>query len=453
MYQDTILAQATPVGYSGVSVIRISGCRVNEISLIILKKKILKPRFAYYLSFFNRKGKVLDKGIAIYFLSPNSFTGEDILELHGHGSPVLVNLLIKEILSLEFVRIAEPGEFSRRAFLNKKIDLTQAESIIDLINADSIKVANLALNSLNGDFSKIINSISNDLINIRTNIEAEIDFLNEEISFIKKDKIKLKLEKIIFLIKNLLKEADNSLFFKECKNIAIVGKPNVGKSTLLNILTGNETAIVTDISGTTRDVLKDYIYIDGVPFCVFDTAGLCKTENKIEKIGIDKTWEVIKKSDHIFYVSDVSKNKSFNLEDICPEILPKLKKNVPITIIKNKIDLIFEKSKKINVNGVFFIYISAYKKIGIDLLKNHIKKCFRSKYSFSGKFLAQRRHVQKLIKVKKHLIKAKKCLLFNSEDVFAEELYLAQNYLDEITGKSTNDDLLNNIFSNFCIGK
>lgn len=452
MCRDTILAQATPVGYSGVSIIKISGSRVKEISLIILKKK-LKPRFAYYLSFFDKNEKILDKGIAIYFPSPNSFTGEDVLELHGHGSPFLVNLLIREILSLGFIRIAEPGEFSRRAFLNKKIDLTQAESITDLINADSIQVASLALNSLNGSFSKIINNISKDLINIRTNIEAEIDFLNEEISFLDKKEIKLKLKNMILKIKNLSKEVDDSLFVKECKSIAIIGKPNVGKSTLLNTLTGNQTAIVTNISGTTRDVLKDYVYIDGIPFCIFDTAGLCNTDNEIEKIGISKTWDIIKKSDHIFYVSDMSKDDSVILEEICPEVLSEVKKNIPITIIKNKIDLVFKKPEKVNINGIFFIYISAFKKKGIHILKDHLKECFKLKYSFSGKFLAHKRHMQQLIKTRKHLLKAKKYLFLNSDEIFAEELYLAQNCLDEITGKFTYDDLLNNVFSNFCVGK
>lgn len=452
MCQDTILAQATPSGYGGVSIIKISGFNVKQIALSVLHK-IPKPRLANYFSFFSRTGNILDKGIAIYFMSPNSFTGEDVLELHGHGNPFLVNLLIKEILSLGNVRIAEPGEFSKRAFLNKKMDLTQAESIVDLINADSVQVAKLALNSLDGNFSKFINNISDILMDIRMNIEAEIDFTNEDIFFLKKDKIKSKLERVIFYINDLYKEGNNSLFYKECKNIAIIGEPNVGKSTLLNKLTNNETAIVTDISGTTRDILKDYIYIDGIPFCIFDTAGLCETKNKIEKIGINKTLDLIKKCDHIFFVSDISKNNSVILEQILPPVLLKLKKNISITVIKNKIDITGDSAKKVNYNGICFIYISACKNIGLDILKKHLKKCFSLNYSFNGKFLAKKRHLEKLNEVKKHLLKANKYLFLNLSDLFAEELYLAQNSLDEITGKFVYDDLLKNIFSNFCVGK
>lgn len=451
---DTIVAQSTPSGYGGISIIRVSGPKVSEISLFVLKK-IPNPRYADYLFFYDKSGHVIDRGLAIYFPKPNSYTGEDVLELQGHGGPIIVDLLIQEILSLSEneIRIADPGEFSKRAFLNKKIDLTQAEAVVDLINSENVEFSRLAINSLNGNFSNLITKITKNLVDLRTDVESSIDFSNELNFFLSKNEIELKLDNILEKIRNLLKDAKKSKLLKEYAKIVIIGFPNAGKSTLFNKLSGKNSAIVTDIPGTTRDVLKEHIRINGVPICLIDTAGLHKTENSIEKIGIQKALEKIQKADHILFVSDSTKCGLNVIEKNFLVFLKEIRQNIPVTFIRNKIDISGKKIKKTNLNGYCTIYISAYKSKGLDLLKDHLTDSVRFKSSSFGNFLINRRHNQSLKLVKKHLQRAKKNFLIGFEDLFAEELLLAQRFLEEIVGKFSSNDLLNKIFSNFCIGK
>lgn len=451
---DTIIAQSSPPGYGGVSVVRISGPKVIDISFFVLGK-LPVPRYADYVSFYGKGKKLIDKGISIYFQKPNSYTGEDVLELQGHGGPVVVDLLMKEILDFfkYEVRIANPGEFSKRAFLNKKMDLTQAEAVIDLINASSIKSAQLALNSLDGSFSVLIKKIIKNLNNLRLYIESSIDFSNESIVCLNKKKISIKLDNLIIKLENLISQSNNSRLLKEYIKVVITGFPNVGKSTLFNRLCENNLAIVTNIPGTTRDILKEYIYIDGVPICIVDTAGLCNTENSIESIGIEKALDELKKADHILYVFDDFVSNFFSLEKRFLDFFKSIEKKIPMTFVRNKIDIFGKKVNKNNLNEKFFISISAYQNKGINILKNYLKDFINHKYSEIGTFLAKRRHIQSLLLAKDHLLKAKKNLLIGFEDLLAEELLLSKNCLEEIIGKSTSNDLLNEIFSNFCVGK
>ncbi len=452
--KDTIIALATPPGKGGISIIRISGNLSLKISKIILHK-ILPIQKAEYLSFFDLKKNILDKGIALFFASPNSFTGEDILELHCHGSPITVDLLLKCILNIPGIRIANPGEFTERAFLNKKLDLIQAEAIADLINANSIQSANQAINSLQGLFSSKINYLNEQIINLRVYIESMIDFSDSQIDFLSKNELKEKFNLIINDIKKeFLNTFKNSIYKEEFK-IVLVGKPNSGKSSLFNILSNKSNAIVTSIAGTTRDILKENININGINICLIDTAGLHSTKNKIEKIGIKKTLNEIKQADHIFYLIDSNFIKKLNLNNIFYKFQKKISSNVLITFILNKADISKEKIGIINNKNYSIITISIKTNKGIDILKKYLfEKISSINFVEQNHLLIKHRNLNLLNIVIKHLRKAKILLLQNNYiDLVAEELRLAQISLDKITGKFTTDDLLKKIFSKFCIGK
>lgn len=452
---DTIVAQATPIGKSSVGIIRISGNKAYKVAKLLLDE-IPKARYAKYLNFFNIEKKIIDKGIAIWFPKPHSFTGEDVLELQAHGGQIILNIILKNILSLTKIRLAKPGEFAERAFLNNKIDLIQAESIIDLINANSEKAAEAAIKSLQGTFSNIIKKLLKSITNIRVLVESNIDFTDQEIDSLEEKKIKNQLKNILYIVNSAILESKKTRKIYDGTKIVIAGNVNVGKSSLMNKIIGKNVSIVTNIAGTTRDLINEYIDIEGLSLRITDTAGLRKTDNLIESIGIRYALEEIYKADYLIFVIDNSVDN--NVEKIILNTTQKIKKFKKISFICNKIDLVNKKSQITKVGGYNVIYLSSLTGEGIDLLIKHLKDiCCRDSYGYNNTsenyFLARHRHITSLKKVRKNLIKGIFYLSLKNIELLAEELKFSQQNLGEITGQFTTDDLLANIFSKFCIGK
>ncbi|OCG28116.1 tRNA uridine(34) 5-carboxymethylaminomethyl synthesis GTPase MnmE [Gilliamella sp. wkB108] len=453
MNLDTIVAQATPPGRGGVGILRVSGPQVQAVAQAVLRK-LPKPRYAEYLPFLAQDDSILDEGIALFFPNPHSFTGEDVLELQGHGGPVILDLLLKRILAIPNVRIARPGEFSERAFLNDKLDLTQAEAIADLIDASSEQAAKSAISSLQGVFSKKINTLVESLIHLRIFTEAAIDFPEEEIDFLSDGKIEAQLDDVIARLEDVRREARQGSLLREGMKVVIAGRPNAGKSSLLNALAGREAAIVTDIAGTTRDVLREHIHIDGMPLHIIDTAGLREASDQVERIGIERAWQEIEQADRVLFMVDSTTTSETNPEKLWPEFIERLPKQIPITVIRNKADLTHEALGASEVNGCFLIRLSAKTGEGIELLRDHLKQAMGFTSGVEGGFLARRRHLNALENASNHLNNGKHQLVtFHAGELLAEELRLAQEALSEITGEFTSDDLLGRIFSSFCIGK
>ncbi|THA01379.1 tRNA uridine-5-carboxymethylaminomethyl(34) synthesis GTPase MnmE [Rodentibacter pneumotropicus] len=451
--KETIVAQATAPGRGGIGILRISGPLAGEVANNVLGK-CPKPRMADYLPFKDVDGTVLDQGIALYFKAPNSFTGEDVLELQGHGGQVVLDLLLKRILQIEGVRLARPGEFSEQAFLNDKLDLAQAEAIADLIDATSEQAARSALKSLQGEFSHKVNALVEAVIYLRTYVEASIDFPDEEIDFLADGKIEANLRGIITQLDDVRREAKQGAILREGMKVVIAGRPNAGKSSLLNALAGRDAAIVTDIAGTTRDVLREHIHIDGMPLHIIDTAGLREATDEVERIGISRAWTEIEQSDRIILMLDSSDTDSQNLEKVRLEFLAKLPTNIPVTIVRNKIDLTDEEEGLSEEKGYQIISLSAQTHKGVQLLREHLKQTMGFQTGIEGGFLARRRHLEALEKAAEHLqIGLVQLTEFHAGELLAEELRLVQAQLSEITGQFTSDDLLSNIFSSFCIGK
>lgn len=451
--KETIVAQATAPGRGGIGILRVSGPLAGEVANNVLGK-CPKPRMADYLPFKDVDGTVLDQGIALYFKAPNSFTGEDVLELQGHGGQVVLDLLLKRILQIDGVRLARPGEFSEQAFLNDKLDLAQAEAIADLIDATSEQAARSALKSLQGEFSNKINALVDSVIYLRTYVEASIDFPDEEIDFLADGKIEANLRGIITQLDEVRREAKQGAILREGMKVVIAGRPNAGKSSLLNALAGREAAIVTDIAGTTRDVLREHIHIDGMPLHIIDTAGLREATDEVERIGISRAWTEIEQADRIILMLDSSDVESQNLEKVRLEFLAKLPANIPVTIVRNKIDLTDEKEGLTEENGYQIIRLSAQTHKGVQLLRDHLKQTMGFQTGIEGGFLARRRHLEALEKAAEHLqIGLVQLTEFHAGELLAEELRLVQAQLSEITGQFTSDDLLSSIFSSFCIGK
>ncbi|MDC2825278.1 tRNA uridine-5-carboxymethylaminomethyl(34) synthesis GTPase MnmE [Rodentibacter pneumotropicus] len=451
--KETIVAQATAPGRGGIGILRISGPLAGEVANNVLGK-CPKPRMADYLPFKDVDGTVLDQGIALYFKAPNSFTGEDVLELQGHGGQVVLDLLLKRILQIEGVRLARPGEFSEQAFLNDKLDLAQAEAIADLIDATSEQAARSALKSLQGEFSHKVNALVDSVIYLRTYVEAAIDFPDEEIDFLADGKIEANLRGIITQLDDVRREAKQGAILREGMKVVIAGRPNAGKSSLLNALAGREAAIVTDIAGTTRDVLREHIHIDGMPLHIIDTAGLREATDEVERIGISRAWTEIEQADRIILMLDSSDAESQNLEKVRLEFLAKLPTNIPVTIVRNKIDLTDEEEGLSEEKGYQIISLSAQTHKGVQLLREHLKQTMGFQTGIEGGFLARRRHLEALEKAAEHLqIGLVQLTEFHAGELLAEELRLVQAQLSEITGQFTSDDLLSNIFSSFCIGK
>lgn len=451
--KDTIVAQATPIGRGGVGILRVSGPLASKVAEAVLGKT-LTPRMANYLPFKDSNGETLDQGIALFFKAPNSFTGEDVLELQGHGGQVILDILLKRILEVEGVRIARAGEFSEQAFLNDKLDLAQAEAIADLIDATSEQAARSALKSLQGEFSNKINQLVDSVIYLRTYVEAAIDFPDEEIDFLADGKIEGHLNDIIQQLNGVRQEAKQGAILREGMKVVIAGRPNAGKSSLLNALAGREAAIVTDIAGTTRDVLREHIHIDGMPLHIIDTAGLREASDEVERIGIARAWEEIAQADQVLLMIDSTEQKVDDFKAEWAEFLAKLPPNMPVTVIRNKVDLSGEPEGLEQLENFTLIRLSAQTKVGVDLLRDHLKKSMGYQSSTEGGFLARRRHLQALEEAAEHLARGHVQLTqFFAGELLAEELRMVQNALSEITSQFTSDDLLGNIFSSFCIGK
>ena len=451
--KETIVAQATAPGRGGIGILRVSGPLATEVAQAVLGK-CPKPRMADYLPFKDADGTILDQGIALYFKSPNSFTGEDVLELQGHGGQVVLDLLLKRILQIDGIRLARPGEFSEQAFLNDKLDLAQAEAIADLIDATSEQAARSALKSLQGEFSKKVNELVESVIYLRTYVEASIDFPDEEIDFLADGKIEANLRGIINQLEDVRSEAKQGSILREGMKVVIAGRPNAGKSSLLNALAGREAAIVTDIAGTTRDVLREHIHIDGMPLHIIDTAGLRDATDEVERIGISRAWTEIEQADRIILMLDSSDPESADLSKVQSEFLAKLPTTLPVTIVRNKIDLNGEQASESEQDGYQMISLSAQTHDGVQLLREHLKQAMGFQTGMEGGFLARRRHLDALGKATEHLqIGLVQLTEFHAGELLAEELRLVQTHLSEITGEFTSDDLLGNIFSSFCIGK
>jgi len=440
---DTIAAIATPSGRGGVGIIRISGPSVRDMAVDILGS--LPPPFkASHRLFKDADQETLDDGVAIFFPSPNSFTGEDVLELQGHGGQIVLDMVLKRCLELGS-RIAKPGEFSERAFLNDKLDLTQAEAIADLIDSGSEQAARSALRSLQGEFSSSIDSLLIKMIEMRVYVEAALDFPEEEIDFLADKKVLERLQAIKDQLTEITYKAKQGSLLRSGLNLVIIGEPNAGKSSLLNALSGNDTAIVTDIAGTTRDVLHESINLDGMPLHLVDTAGLRESDDPVEKIGIERAWKAVEKADiALLLLGDT------HLSTKSDEIVKKLPDSLPLLIVQNKIDL---NSKDAGKDGDM-INISAKYILGIDILKEELKQRMGYQNNNEGIFIARRRHLQALERTQEFVDNAEMQLTeFNAGELMAEELRLAQDELSQITGKFTSDDLLGEIFSSFCIGK
>ncbi|MBT3918243.1 MAG: tRNA uridine-5-carboxymethylaminomethyl(34) synthesis GTPase MnmE [Nitrosomonadales bacterium] len=445
---STIAAISTAKGVGGIGVVRISGNDSLKIANKICNVDIT-PRKAHFSTFKDKKNITLDQGVVIYFPSPASFTGEDIVELQGHGGVVVLNLILKSCLSYG-ARLAAPGEFTKRAFLNNKLDLSQAESVADLINASTEAAAKSAINSLSGSFSNKINDLLNKLIDLRVFVEACLDFPEEDINFIDQGKVDKKLKDLNINIYKILDSAKQGQLLRDGVKVVLIGQPNVGKSSLMNQLARQNKAIVTEIPGTTRDPIKSDINIQGIPIHLTDTAGLRNTEDVVEKFGIDKTWESIEEADIAIILADVTVAPA-KYEEI---IINQLPKSLNKIFVKNKIDLLKQNSSITYQNNEPQIFISAMKGDGIILVENEILKIIGKEKSSSNKedlFMARSRHIEALEKVKSALNNA--TLNLQAPELVAEELMIAQKSLSKITGEFSSDDLLGQIFGEFCIGK
>lgn len=445
MSADTIVAIATPPGRGGVGIIRLSGPKSYSIALQINDNKSLKPRLATFCSFYTTATELVDQGLMLYFKAPNSFTGEDVIEIQAHGSPVVLDILVKECIN-RGARLARPGEFSERSFLNDKIDLTQAEAIADLIQSSSQTAARMAFRTLQGDFSKKINLLNEELIYLRLYVEAAIDFPEEEIDFLNDGKVGGLLQSILQQLETIRNQANQGVILREGMSLVIAGRPNAGKSTLINCLAGRDVAIVTEVAGTTRDVMREHILLDEIPLHIIDTAGLRESDDVVEKEGIKRAWQELKKADCVLLVMDIN-----DIEEQCisTEVSAALPKEIPIITVYNKIDTL-DQSPKIGERSV---YLSAKSGDGVDGLKTIIKQIIGYQPN-EGHFLARRRHLNALDEAKKLLLTGKIQLeKHRAGELLAEDLRLAHRILGEITGEFTSDDLLGKIFSSFCIGK
>ncbi|GAW87265.1 tRNA modification GTPase [Bathymodiolus platifrons methanotrophic gill symbiont] len=444
-HQDTIAAIATPRGNGGVGIIRISGNKAKDIAQQLVNKD-LQARHAHYASFYDADQSIIDSGLAIFFPNPASFTGEDTVEIQGHGGAVIMDMLLRRILSLGG-RMAKPGEFSERAFLNNKLDLAQAEAIADLIESSTEQSARSAQKSMQGVFSRQINELVEELIELRIYVEAAIDFVDEEIDFLSDGIVENRIIRLVTAIENILQIAQQGRLLRDGMTVVLAGKPNAGKSSLLNALAGHEAAIVTDVAGTTRDVLKERIQIDGMPLHIIDTAGLRDSDNEVEKEGIRRAHAEIQKADKILLLIDINDPQPDSLLKSLPE-------HISLTKIYNKIDLREISPEIIEQDDSTAIYLSIKQNIGMDLLTRHLKQSVGFDGTADNVFIARRRHIEALSNGLEYVQNALSQLKVNQAgELVAEDLRQAQNKLSEITGEFTSDDLLGKIFSSFCIGK
>lgn len=446
---DPIVAIATAPGRGGIGVIRISGPDLGPFIYALLGKN-LSPRHATYLDFVDQNRQPIDQGIALYFKHPQSYTGEDVLELQGHGGPAVLQQLLKRCLSVGLpyqLRLATPGEFTQRAFLNDKIDLAQAEAVADLIDATSEAAARAAVASLSGEFSRRVNSLSASIIQLRMLVEATLDFPEEEIEFLEKYQARQKLDDMLRDIEKIISQSRQGMVLREGLHVVLAGVPNAGKSSLLNALAGQDVAIVTDIAGTTRDKVSQVIHLQGVPITIIDTAGLRETTDTIESIGISRTWEEISTADVVLHLIDATQAHS----QLDEKIESQRSRQSIVLQVFNKQDLLYE---SVNIPE-HAIRISAKTGAGLEQLKQKLLEIAGWNPGQESPWLARQRHVDSLEQSRMHLLIAQEHASENDRvlDLFAEELRLAHESLGQITGKMTPDDLLGEIFSRFCIGK
>jgi tRNA modification GTPase len=444
----TIVAIATPAGRGGIGIVRLSGPLVHSIAAQLVGN-LPEPRHAALRAFRNADGEMIDGGLALYFPGPASFTGEDVLELHGHGGPIVMDLLLARCVELG-ARLAEPGEFSRRAFLNDKIDLTQAEAIADLIDSGSVEAARAALRSLQGDFSAAVHSLTDAVTETRMHVEAAIDFPEEEIDFLADTALHRRLDHALEVCAQITAQARQGALLREGMTVVIAGQPNAGKSSLLNRLAGYEAAIVTEIPGTTRDVLRERIHIDGMPLHIADTAGLREVADVVEAEGIRRARDEMTRADRILYLIDAT--RALDDESVTQET-SSLPAGVPVTWIFNKIDLCGGRVR-LEQSQPPRVHLSATSGDGIDVLRAHLKECMGFVGADAGTISARRRHLEALARAEGHLQRAATQLTeHRAGELMAEDLRQAQQALAEITGEFSSDDLLGKIFASFCIGK
>ncbi|QJD28849.1 tRNA uridine-5-carboxymethylaminomethyl(34) synthesis GTPase MnmE [Methylococcus geothermalis] len=443
--RDAIAAIATPPGKGGVGIVRISGAELGPILSAMLHRPP-RPRCAEFRRFLDADGGTIDSGIALYFPAPRSFTGENVLELHGHGGPVILDLLLRRALQLG-CRLARPGEFSERAYLNGKLDLAQAEAIADLIDSSTTEAARAAQRSLQGEFSAHIHRLLERLIQLRTHVEAAIDFSDEDIDWLEDTAIGCGLAESLDDLQAIERKAHQGALLREGLTAVIAGRPNAGKSSLLNALSGRDSAIVTEIPGTTRDILRESLQVGGLPLHVIDTAGLRDSEDPIEREGIRRAHEALDNADCILLVIDARHPEASD------ELLTGLPEAIPIIRIFNKIDLTGDQASLVTSQDTTTVHLSAQTGEGIDLLRQELARRAGYERGTEGLFSARRRHLDAIQRAHAALVNARLYLGTKTAELMAEELHAAQKALGEITGEFTNEDLLSRIFASFCIGK
>lgn len=452
---DTIVAIATAAGRAGIGVIRLSGTEdLQPIAHKLLgRDQQLTPRRAHYGRFVDSEGATVDQGLLLYFPSPHSFTGENVLEIQGHGGPLVLDLLIKRCIELG-ARLARPGEFSERAFLNDKLDLVQAEAIADLIDAASARAVRSANRSLQGEFSKQIHQLVERMTQLRVYIEAAIDFPEEEIDFLADDRMRRDLSSLADELQQIKRSAQQGALLRDGITVVLAGKPNAGKSSLLNALAKQDRAIVTPIAGTTRDVLRERITVEGVPLNIVDTAGLRATQDSVEQQGVLRAWQEIETADVVLLVVDVSDGKAADLETLWPEYLQRFPEDRhKVMVLFNKIDLCVD-AVPAALSSENYIPLSAKTGAGIDLLRTALLRAVGFQEFSEDVFCARRRHIVAVSKASDFVSSGiEQLLASNAGELLAEDLRQAQQSLGEITGEVTPDDLLGHIFSSFCIGK
>ena len=446
---EPIVAIATAPGQGGIGVVRVSGKNLLPLTQTLFSTP-LKARHAHYLDFNDANGTPIDKGIVLFFPAPHSYTGEDVLELQGHGGPAVLRRLLERCLEAGAhlgLRHAEPGEFTHRAFLNDRIDLAQAEAVADLIEASSEAAARSAMASLSGAFSHQVNALDERIVHLRMLVEATLDFPEEEIEFLEKYQAHEQLVSIQNDLNEILQQASQGMILREGLHVVLAGQPNVGKSSLLNALAGDDIAIVTPVAGTTRDKVVQQIHINGVPIHIIDTAGLRDTDDTVERIGIERTWSEIEKANVIIHLQDIRSPE----DPLDSDITERLPARTPVLNVFNKLDLATEKPTSTDSR----LYISAKSGDGLNELRQRLLDIAGWKPTSESPWLARERHVNALKSAAGHLELAAQHAQFNDSvlDLFAEELRLAHEDLCAITGQFTSDDLLGEIFSSFCIGK
>lgn len=437
---DTIVATATPPGIGGVGIVRVSGDKTEEVARKLLGS-LPEPRTAAY-RVFRHDGQKLDAGLALYFPAPVSFTGESVLELHGHGGPLVIASIVDALVSLG-ARQANPGEFSQRAFLHDKLDLVQAEAIADLINAGTTQAARAALRSLSGTFSRAVDALAEQLIRLRLHVESAIDFPEEEIDFLSDALLLRRIAECHDAFALLQQQALQGRVLRDGFQVVIVGKPNAGKSSLLNLLSGQDAAIVTEIAGTTRDILREQIDIDGLAVELVDTAGLRENPDKVEEEGIRRARSALQTADAVLWIQDATEPRDDALDEPMP-------KGIPVTVVRNKMDL----TDGVSDDATDIVYLSAKTGEGLDSLRERIRSLAGYQNQGEGAFTARKRHLQALDRAARYFANGRTALEeTKAGELLAEELRLSQLALGEITGAVSSDDLLGRIFSEFCIGK